>query len=241
MYLFVIRHGEPDYEHDSLTPTGQKQAEAVAKRLMVHGIDKVYSSPKGRARLTAKPLCDALGLEMHIEPWCSEDEMWPYFAGHYEGLGYDGWAFQQPWQNLRGGDNFNLGNADWLKADLHVDIKAEEGYKRLIPASDDFMERLGYRREGSVYKILRPGNNDRVALFCHEGFSMAWMPFMLGIPPHLFWSAFAVTPSGITCLYFHDWGDVGKGYTVPHVLGFSDMSHIFHDGLPMNFNGYAEV
>ena len=34
MLLFYIRHGDPVYDPDSLTPLGLKQAEAVAKRLL---------------------------------------------------------------------------------------------------------------------------------------------------------------------------------------------------------------
>ena len=41
----------------------------MARRLAVNGIDRAYSSPLGRAKLTAKPLCDLLGLECNIEPW----------------------------------------------------------------------------------------------------------------------------------------------------------------------------
>ena len=56
MLLFYIRHGDPIYDPDSLTPLGQEQAKALAKRLIVHGVDKVYSSPSNRARMTAQPL-----------------------------------------------------------------------------------------------------------------------------------------------------------------------------------------
>ena len=31
MKLFIIRHGDPDYEHDSLTPTGRMEAEALSE------------------------------------------------------------------------------------------------------------------------------------------------------------------------------------------------------------------
>ena len=44
MLLFYIRHGDPVYDPDSLTPLGLKQAEAVAKRLALFGIDEIYAS-----------------------------------------------------------------------------------------------------------------------------------------------------------------------------------------------------
>ena len=41
MLLYYVRHGDPIYDPDSLTPLGQEQAKALAKRLIVHGVDKV--------------------------------------------------------------------------------------------------------------------------------------------------------------------------------------------------------
>ena len=71
MPLYIIRHGDPHYPTDSLTERGVLQAEAVGKRLAAAGIDKVFSSPMGRAKQTAEPTCRLLGLECNIEPWAS--------------------------------------------------------------------------------------------------------------------------------------------------------------------------
>ena len=60
MRLYIIRHADPDYEHDTLTEDGHKEAQALAKRLASHGLDRIYCSPLGRAidtaRYTAEPL-----------------------------------------------------------------------------------------------------------------------------------------------------------------------------------------
>ena len=45
MLFFYIRHGDPVYEPNKLTPLGQRQAEAVAKRLSLYGLDRIFSSP----------------------------------------------------------------------------------------------------------------------------------------------------------------------------------------------------
>lgn len=55
MLLYIIRHGDPIYAPDSLTPKGHLQAAALAKRLAVHGLDKIFASPLVRAQQTAKP------------------------------------------------------------------------------------------------------------------------------------------------------------------------------------------
>ena len=41
MLLFFVRHGDPIYVPDSLTPLGRRQAEAVAKRLARYGLDQI--------------------------------------------------------------------------------------------------------------------------------------------------------------------------------------------------------
>jgi probable phosphoglycerate mutase len=33
MRLMIVRHGDPDYEKDSLTPAGWKEAEALSERM----------------------------------------------------------------------------------------------------------------------------------------------------------------------------------------------------------------
>ena len=60
MLLYYVRHGDPIYNPDQLTPLGQRQAEAIGKRLAVHGIDKIYSSTSTRAYQTALPLAEML-------------------------------------------------------------------------------------------------------------------------------------------------------------------------------------
>ena len=57
MLLYIIRHGEPDYTTDTLTERGRLQAEAVGKRMAASKIDRIFSSPMGRAIQTAEPAC----------------------------------------------------------------------------------------------------------------------------------------------------------------------------------------
>ena len=53
MRLLFIRHGEPDYEKDSLTEKGFREAEYLAEYLADVKIDACYVSPLGRAKDTA--------------------------------------------------------------------------------------------------------------------------------------------------------------------------------------------
>ena len=80
MLLFYIRHGDPIYDPDSLTPLGLRQAEAVAKRLALYGIDELYASTSNRAILTAKPTSELLKKEIKLLDFCNERYVWDEFA-----------------------------------------------------------------------------------------------------------------------------------------------------------------
>ena len=74
MLLYIIRHGDPIYETDSLTEKGKLQAEQVGKRMLDAGIDRIFTSPMGRAKMTAEPACRMLGLDYTVEDWAHEVE-----------------------------------------------------------------------------------------------------------------------------------------------------------------------
>jgi broad specificity phosphatase PhoE len=76
MYLYVIRHAQPDYNapvpyHTApgpgLTPAGVAQAGAMAALLRHAGIERVLSSPLRRCVETATPLARELGLTLLID------------------------------------------------------------------------------------------------------------------------------------------------------------------------------
>jgi len=50
MILYIIRHGHPDYETDSLTELGWKQAEAVGKRIARAKADRIFTTFLDAAR-----------------------------------------------------------------------------------------------------------------------------------------------------------------------------------------------
>lgn len=75
MELVLIRHGLPVREENEpgtpadppLSEEGHEQARRVAEWLAPEGFDAVWSSPQQRARQTAQPLADLLGLEVHVD------------------------------------------------------------------------------------------------------------------------------------------------------------------------------
>lgn len=69
MKLLIVRHGDPDYSIDSLTPKGWREAELLKDRLTKSDVAAFYCSPLGRAKDTAKATLDALGRTAEIFDW----------------------------------------------------------------------------------------------------------------------------------------------------------------------------
>ena len=72
MRLLFIRHGEPDYEKDSLTEKGFREAEHLADYLKDVRIDRCYVSPLGRAKDTAAPTLSKKQMQAVECDWLQE-------------------------------------------------------------------------------------------------------------------------------------------------------------------------
>lgn len=235
MLLYVVRHGDPIYDPDSLTPKGKRQAEALARRFSVNGLDKVFVSPLNRALQTAQPTCELLKLTPQIEEWTSEAKAWDEMAFHNpEYNGAMNWTFHIQTDRYKTAEILALGDK-WYEAWPFCEARCKEGYERIARESDAFMKRLGYERDGLRYKILEP-NDLRVAVFCHQGFGTTWLSHLLGIPPVLFWSTFDLNHSSVTIINFPN---NKNGFCAPMCIALSDTSHLYADRLPLEFcNGY---
>ncbi len=72
MRLIIIRHGEPDYEHDSLTEKGWREAALLADRISRLEVKEFYVSPLGRAKATASLTLEKMGRTAVECPWLRE-------------------------------------------------------------------------------------------------------------------------------------------------------------------------
>lgn len=227
MLLFYIRHGDPIYSPDSLTPLGHEQAKAVAKRLMLSDIDRVYSSPSNRARQTAQPFCDLEKKDMTICDWADEGLAGRDFFLHTE-EGH-GWCFQIPAMVKR----FNspavrdLGEKWYEHPDL-AGYNFAEGTRRVNAAVDEFFLSLGLRHDRENARFEAVGDTpDRVALFAHQGFGMLFFSSLLDIPYPFFCTHFDFGHSSMTVVDFQEF----DGYVYPKVLQLSNDSHLYREGI----------
>ena len=234
MILYIVRHGDPIYETDSLTERGKLQAEAVGKRMLAAGIDRIFSSPMGRAKETADPACRLLGLEKQIEPWAHEIEderLTPFPDGVMKSI-----TVVQNTYYLENG-NIDLPYERSYECPGINQSQMKKAVDYIEANGKEFLERLGYKEEGGVYRILRR-NEEKVALFCHAAFARAWLSVLLHIPIHIMWSSFEYTHTGVTVVEFKN---NENGITAPRCLCYSDMSHLYADGLDLKYNGGVEL
>lgn len=236
MLFFYIRHGDPIYSPDSLTPLGERQAEAVAKRLALYGLDKIYSSTSTRAQLTAKPTCEILKKEPVLLDFAHEDHAWKDLAVVDEGR--RGWMFHnEKFLNLFCDKSVYELGYEWYD---HPELKKydlKKGIDRIYDEADKFFYELGYEHERYTgkYKVIK-SNNERVALFAHQGFGLAFLSCILDIPYPMLSKHFDMCHTGMTVIEFKE----RNGYVIPLVLTLSSDSHIYREGLPTNYNNHIK-
>ena len=227
MLFFYLRHGDPIYHPDMLTPLGHKQAEALAKRLALFGIDRIYASTSNRARQTAEPTAALLKKEITVCDWANEGLAWQDFTVT-KADGSLTWAFQDA-------DTVNLFNTKGMRElgaawYTHPALTRDflPGIERVNREVDEFFLSLGYRhdRENGRFEAVAP-TEERVALFAHQGFGMAFFSSLLDIPYPFFSTHFDMGHTGMTVIDFTECG----GFVYPKVLQLANDSHLYRDGI----------
>ena len=234
MNIYIIRHGDPDYEHDTLTPKGWREAELVSRRLCRLPVKACYVSPLGRARDTASCTLKKLNMEGETLPWLRE-----FNAGyatprefHPNGLGWDllpeSWVsdprYYDPWH--------------WMEAPAYSGSGIGEKYKEAIDGLDALLERHGYRRQGNLYEVVRP-NKDNLLFFCHYGVECVLLSRLLDCSPVTFWHHSVALTTSVTVLTTEE---RRPGKAVWRMSRFGDLSHLDAAGEEPSFSGrFCEV
>lgn len=243
MLVFYIRHGDPIYDPDGLTPLGEEQAAAVARRLALYGIDEVYSSPSNRALQTAKPLCDTLGLEPKILDFLNENVigvLQPPLE-HKEGSLWL-WAHPKYSEILCSREVRELGDK-WY---THPSLASFGFEKTILPINeqiDAFFASFGYEhdREKGLYRVTDRKEEKRIAIFAHECMSKIFMSHVLDVPFAQYAAHFEMHTSAFNVIRFDDGmlsaeqdGTPPYPYARARLLSMSNDSHLYRDGVTLN-------
>lgn len=169
MELIIIRHGRPEHVEPGdlvagaepadppLADIGHRQAERVAAHLVDHGVDAVVSSPLLRARQTAAPLAERLGVEPTVVDGVAEYDR---HDGSYV-----------PAEITR--ERIRAGAVDDATAEQWRDpLSALETAERDVWVAGVV---AGFRT------IIADHPGRRVAVFCHGMVTSAWFAHVLGL------------------------------------------------------------
>ncbi len=229
MRILLIRHGEPNYAIDGLTEKGEREAELLAKRLSSEKIEKIYSSPLGRARLTAAPTAEALKMEVEVLPFMREFNEKTVKLPYLEepAIAWDIW----PAYMNEHPEAYEL--SAWQET---PHIKESEVYKEYICVCCEFdkiLARHGYEREGYNYRAVRP-NHDTVAIFCHFGVIAVLLSHLFNCSPYSLWQHTCALPTSVTTVYTEE---RREGMALMRATGFGDISHLYAAAEPPSFSG----
>lgn len=231
MLLYFIRHGDPCYDPDSLTPLGLRQAEAIGRRIARYGVDRIFASPMKRAMQTAQPAAEILGKEIIPLDFASEQHAWDELTLINEN-GIKTWAnLHPPTLKLFASPEVRDLGMRWYDHPAFDDTTFKAGMERIARESDAWLAALGYQRterEG-IYRAVNE-NQERIALFAHAGFGGAFLSHLLGIPYPQYGQTFDLCHSSLTVIEFK----TQNGLCIPRVLTMSNDAHLYHDHLPVN-------
>lgn len=212
MKLIIIRHGDPDYEIDSLTKTGWEEAERLSERISALNVKDFYVSPLGRARDTASCTLKKCVRTAKVLEWLREfdvriderpvtwdmlPEEWTVVPEYYD---------KDKWYEL----------PDMKKAGM------KSGIDEVNNGLDKILEEHGYKREGNIYRAVNP-NEDIIVLFCHFGVQCVMLGHLLGISPIVLWHGVIAPPASVTTLITEERRE-GKAFF--RLNGFGDISHL---------------
>ncbi len=228
MRLLLIRHADPDYENDSLTPTGWREAERLAETLKNERIDHFYVSPMGRARDTARPTLREFGREAVVCDWLREftAPIWRPDDASQKHICWD-WL-PEDWRN----EPILFDRDRWFEHPVMAEGNVRAEYDRVTGEFDKLLARHGYAREGGLYRAERP-NHDTVALFCHYGVGCVLLSRLIGVSPMVLWHGLCAAPSSVTTVLTEE---RRRGAASFRIWRYGDVSHLLKAGDEPSFS-----
>lgn len=230
MRLLIIRHGDPDYEKDSLTKKGWREAELLSDRISRMEVAQIYVSSLGRAKDTASLTLRKMGRTAVECEWLRE--FWPRIdrpdvEGRRDTLAWDwlpqDWTAQEAYFAREG----------WADTEIMRKGGVGDAYGEIVENFDAVLARHGYVREGQLYRAERP-NRDTLVFFCHFGMECVLLSRLMNVSPMILWHHLFAAPSSVTTVYTEE---RRPGKAAFRVSAFGDISHLYVAGEEPSFSG----
>lgn len=219
MRLLIVRHGDPDYEKDSLTEKGWREAELLAERLSKVKVAKFYVSPLGRAKDTASLTLKKHGAEAEVCDWLREFPPQIY-RPDVKGRKIIAWDWlPEDWTK----EEAYFLRDEWASTEVMREGQVGEAYARVIKHFDGLLAAHGYVRQGEYYRAEH-ANTDTIVFFCHFGLECVLLSRLMNVSPMILWHHTCAAPSSVTTLVTEE---RRQGRAIFRATGFGDISHLY--------------
>lgn len=236
MRLLFFRHGDPDYEHDTITSKGHKEAKLLSDIISDFNIDEVYVSPLGRAQDSASYSCKALGITPITLDWLrefpavtdpniSEEVRLAYSNELIRNSETGEYSKRILWDVLPSYYMYHPELFDrmaWREAEIVKASNMVEQYDKVIGEFEKFLESHGYKKSGMAFEV-KEGNDSTIAFFCHFGVTSLLLSYMWNISPFVIWQFGAFAPTSVTEAVTEE---REKGIAIFRTLRAGDITHL---------------
>ena len=228
MRILIIRHGDPDYENDTLTETGWKEARLLAAGFEKIQLNAVYCSTMGRAMDTASFILKEKNIEAQYCDWLRE------FSPRINRPDVtDKRKIAWDWlpQDWTAQPEYFLSD-EWYRTDIMQEASVGEAYRNVTEEFDKVLSKHGYVRNGLIYKTEK-GNRDTIAFFCHFGLECVLLSHLMNVSPMILWHHTCAAPTSVTSLYTEE---RRKGTVSFRMNQYGDISHLYAAGENPSFS-----
>ena len=226
MKLVFVRHAEPDYDHDSLTIKGFREAELLASRIARMKPQHLYVSPLGRAIATAAPTMRLLGKGATEYEWLQE------FRGKCIRPGESELSYCWDWLPESVAEEPMLFDCDkWKEASVFEGTNVKTEYEYVTASLDNLLMKHGLERNGRIYHVNEE-SHDTLVFFCHYAVTCVFLSHLLNISPYMLWNGTAMQASSVTTLVTEE---RTKGNAYFRMLEYGDISHLYEAGEEPSF------
>ena len=218
MKLVMIRHGDPNYFIDSLTPTGWLEAELLAERISKLDVKAFYVSPLGRAQDTASLTLKKMGRTAETLPWLREFAPRMHHPWNDHCTCVWDWLPQEWMKEPRFYDPKH-----WYNVPVMKKAGVPKEAKWVFEEFDALLAKHGYVRCGNYYRAENP-NSDTIVLFCHFGLECVLLSHLLNVSPMVLWHGTCAAPTSVTTVYTEE---RREGIASFRISAFGDISHLY--------------
>ena len=241
MRLLFIRHGDPDYVHDTLTEKGHREAALLAERAEALQLGKCFVSPLGRAQATAGYSMKKLGRTAKTLGWLQEfparidlnraPQLLDAFPNARKEDGK--YAPHIVWDIMPsywGEFSDCMDPARWRECEISRNSDTVEIYDYVTGEFDKLLMEHGYIRDGRCYKVEKE-STETLTFFYHFGITCVFLAHLWGISPFLLWHSLALAPTSVTEIVTEE---RQQGIACFRGLKIGDVSHLVLGGEPVS-------